>query len=497
MESPVAYKTRRPIRIAVVLVFAALTVSEPLPVAAAPAGGSLSVEAAPTKVASDGSVVTLRVANVGDSSIDAIEIAAQGPAGVTAVVEPAKLTALTAGASLLVQIAVSGLPERRPASIVVRATGRSGAADVAAVAVIEIASVEPAVSLVLTGNSRLTDASPADVVAVITNTADTPVDLSIRAMAGQHLVRLAAEQSDIVHAAPAKPMTMVVAARQSTVARVQVQAKRPLRRGTTSLVVTATVRPVRGMPTVDVTAERNLDVELSADVLPGMLGVGSVLAIPGLVAVWVMLTILRHDRRRIGLDGNCPSVGSQIWDNKLWLLVAVAISLVAAWLYSSLGFTDLLDTYTVSDIVTVSLALGVLVALVGTAALRVRRRITREITPTSTPIEVLLAAEREQHFVNRPVYYVSDNKKGIVVRHDWGAVILTPPIEFTEIDGISTKVANNTLVGVVDLIKNQTDFQRLLRFSSDSQYINGPQAIRPTGPPGGPRVPLLAYRDSF
>jgi hypothetical protein len=48
--------------------------------------------------------------------------------------------------------------------------------------------------------------------------------------------------------------------RHSAVVLVQVQAQRPLRRGTTALVVTATIGTPHGAAPVDVTASRDLDM---------------------------------------------------------------------------------------------------------------------------------------------------------------------------------------------------------------------------------------------
>jgi hypothetical protein len=108
---------------------------------------------------------------------------------------------------------------------------------------------------------------------------------------------------------------MTVPPRHSAVVLVQVQAQRPLRRG-----------PRRGT---------------SADILPGLQGVGSVVVISDLVAIWATLAVLHRDRRQLGLATG--TAGIQIWDNKLWLLAAAAVSLVAAMLYSVAGFADLLD----------------------------------------------------------------------------------------------------------------------------------------------------------
>ena len=98
----------------------------------------------------------------------------------------------------------------------------------------------------------------------------------------------------------------------------QVTAVVPVRRGAAALVVTATT--VSDPPTT-VSATRQLDVALAADALPGPIGIGSLLLLPGLVALWTAITVWNDDRRRIGL---APSTaGKQIWDDKLWLAAAL------------------------------------------------------------------------------------------------------------------------------------------------------------------------------
>jgi hypothetical protein len=465
-----------------------------LEAAVAATSGELSVETAPTKATSGNSVVTVRVANTGESPVRSITIHADGPPGVAAKVKPASFARLAGGSSVLATVSARGMPESRPALLVVRATGRSGAGRTAALASVELVAAEPAASLTLAGNTRLTDSSPADLVAVIANAADVPADVSVRGTAGQHDVRLALEGGDVARATPGAPLTMTVPARQSKVVLVQVRAHRPLRRGTTALVVTATVRTPHGATPVDVTASQAFDVALSADVLPGLLGVGSVLVIPGLVAVWAALTVLYRDRRRLGLT--VPAAANQIWDNKLWLLAAVAVSLVGALLYSAAGFADLLDTYALSDVAVVTVVLGVLGAAVAGVMVWRHRQNVPVVAPISMPLEVLRAAARADGRVLRPAYRTPDGKLGLLVHSDNEAVVLTPQIQFTEVD-ISGLVDNDALGEAVAGIERANDAEHHVRFSPDSQYLAGPRAVVGATPSGSAREPILKYVDTF
>jgi hypothetical protein len=400
--------------------------------------------------------------------------------------------------SVLATVTTRGVPETQPAQLVVRADGRSDAGSTAALTSIDLVPAATAASLTLTGNTRLTDSSPADLVAVISNAGDASADVSVRATAGQHVVLLAPEGEDVAQAAPDEPLAMTVPARQSAVVLVQVQAEEPLRRGSTALVITATVRAPKGAPPVDVTASRDLDVALSADILPGLLGVGSVVVIPGLVAVWATLTVLHRDRRRLGLV--TPTAGSQIWENKLWLLVAAAVSLVAAMLYSVAGFADLLDTYTLSDIALLSVASGLIGAMGAGIAVWWHRRTKPAIVPTSDPLAVLRAAEREDDKVSRIVYRTPNGKLGLLVQTDRDSVVLAPPVEYTEVDmpeSVGEESLSGAITAIDDEIRKKMDPEQHVRFLVDGRYIDGPQATLESAPVSNTREPILKYVNEF
>lgn len=468
---------------------------EPAPTAAsvtAAGPGELTIDTAPTEIGVANSVIAVRVANKGGGPVRAVAVEADAPPGVTATVVPPNLGRLAAGSSVLARITARGLPESRPAVLVVRVTGRSDAGPTAALTSVGLVAAEPAASLTLVGNSRLTDASPADLVAVVGNLADVPITVLVRATAGQHIVRLAAEVGDVGRAAPGVPLAMTVPARQSAVVLVQVQAHRPLRRGTAALVVTATVHTHLSAAPTDITASRQLEVALSADVLPGMIGVGSVLVIPGLVAIWAVLTVLYLDRRRLGLP--VRSVGGQIWDNKLWLLAAAGVSLLAAVLYSAAGFADLLDTYTLGDIAVVTAVSGLLGAAASAVAVWAHRLRVPAVTPMSTELSVLKAAgSKETTGVSRRVYRTSDGKRGVYVHTDWGVIVLTPPIEYTEIDGIENVGSLQQAVGKIDGAEDHIRFRQ----SGDNEYVAGPCAVPEATPCGWDEILQYVDVDDF
>jgi len=457
----------------------------------APAPGSLELTAAPTKATPD-RAISVRVANTGGDTITGVAIWLDVPPGVTATAKPDRPADLVPGASTFTTVTATGVPQSRPATLVVKATGRSGSADVTAQTLIELVRTEPVPTLTLTGNNRLTDSSATDLVAVIDNATDTTATVVVRATAGQHVVRLVAQGGDVTAAKPGGSVTLTMEPRRSAVVLIEVRAQRPLRRGTTAVVVTASVTAPQDAAPVDVSAVRSLDVALSADLLPGLLGVGSILVVPGLVTIWAALTVLGRDRRRIGLAA--PDAASRIWENKLWMLAAAAVSLVAAALYAALGFANLLDTYTLSDVAIVTVAAGLLGAAAAGAAVWRHRRGTPAVTPGSPPLAVLDAAARAEDTMARPVYRTTDGKLGLLVQHDRDAVVLTPQIEYTEIDGLDDQAQ---LKSAIARIPKTADAEHRMRFRADSNGLDGPRAHVGALPAAEPHRPILKYVDAF
>ncbi len=476
----------------IVAAFVLFAVSFAIPPPASAATGRLTVDVAPARATPGNGHVAVRVTNTGDAAVEGVAVSATAPPGVTAAVEPATATALPPGASLLASLTVTGAPPSRPASVVVTAAGRTGATGTAAMATVDLVAAEPAVSLTLTGNTRLTDNSPADVVAVLASASDVTARVSVSADAGPHRIQLTAQGSP-ERAMDDAPLHLTLQPRQSTLVRVTVIAESPLRRGSTALVVTAEIG--EGAAAVDVSASQRLDVALSTDLLPGLLGVGSVIVIPGLVAIWAALSVLDRDRRRVGVESGAPSVSTRIWEEKALWLIAVVLSLLAAWVYSAFGFADLLDTYALSDVAWLAAVMGVLGG--GCAALLVwwHRRSVPAVTSTSSELDVLRAACRGGARVSRRIYTVN-GKIGLFVHMDRDAIVVTRPVEYTEMDALKDPLEKNDLARVVELIEATSDDQRQIRFSKDDRYVPGTRAVR-NAVAVGEKQPLLEYRDAL
>ncbi|GAA3158877.1 hypothetical protein GCM10010531_07800 [Blastococcus jejuensis] len=465
---------------------------DPAPASAAP--GALAVEAAPAEVAPGDPAVLVRVSNTGTGPVTSLTLTAHGRAGVQGRLEPESVPRLEPGTSALATLTLDGVPATRPASVVVVVSGTTEGGETVAMTAVGLVAAESTTALALVGNTRLTDASPADLVAVVTNSGETAATVTVRADAGGHVVRLAAGDDDVSAARAGEPIELTVGPRATALVQVRVEAQRPLRRGAAGLVVTATSETDDGAGPVDAVATREIDVALAADELPGVLGVGSIVVVPGLVAVWALLTVLTRDRRRIGLAP--PAVGKRIWDDKLWMLAAVTVSLAAAWLYALVGAADLLDTYTVSDIVVVSVTCGLLAA--GGAALRVwwHRRAVPAVTPTSSPLAVLGAAAKADPALDRPVYRDTGGACGLLVHTDGEAMVLTPPVEYMEMD-VRDQERSGRLADVAAVMATQPDAEHRMRFQQKEGWLPGPTPVPGATPAGNERLPLTRPVDVF
>ncbi|MGW2892909.1 hypothetical protein ACWDDN_47985 [Streptomyces griseoruber] len=361
------------------------------------------------------------------------------------------------------------------------------------------------VSLDLKGSDRVTDRSPADLVAVLTNSGDRSVSVSLRANAGRNPARTAISSEALDDAKDADATDVAIAARESALVFIQVRAAEPVRRGKVAVVVTATVtrgvgrtsQGAREEQLGQVTASRELDAERAgSDLLPAALGGGAALLLPGVLAVWACLQVWVYDRRRLGVD--IPSASTLLWDNKLWWLCGVLVSLAAIWIYSAaFGQDDLLDTYRWLDLAWVS-AGSLLAAFVASslALLAYRHGRRPRITSTSTPTKVIEAAHQYKNTYEREVYEVADGVHGLLVHRDLDAIVLTPPITFEGPDAVTQANRNKDLAAATQAIKDaKGDDAFDGGWATDvagKRWIGEPAVISNKPPAGGP-VALLWF----
>ncbi|MFI1700297.1 hypothetical protein ACH419_30545 [Streptomyces bobili] len=314
-------------------------------------------------------------------------------------------------------------------------------------------------SLAIAGADRMTDRSPADLTAVVTNASAAAVTVHVQADAGRNPARVAKSSSELAHAADGNTISVQVNASSSTLVYVQVKALDPVRRGKVSVAVIATVHPAlteaKGKKTssTQVVATRELTADLAgAGLLPAAVSGGATLLVPGVLAVWASLQVWVIDRRRLGVP--TPNAAESLWDNKLWLLLGVLVSLASVWAYSTwFGQDDLLDTYRWLDLVRLSIGTAFSAAVLSGLTLFGYRRWRPPINKFSDPWKVLQAAAKYKDQFDREVYEASDGVFGLLVHHDRGLVVLTPPICFNRPDELVEYSNARNLKAAVEAIK--------------------------------------------
>jgi hypothetical protein len=243
--------------------------------------------------------------------------------------------------------------------------------------------------------------------------------------------------------------------------------------------------------TSEVIASKNLQVSLAADLLPAPLGVGSVVLVPGLLAIWAIVAVYQRDRQHIGLQTS--SAAAQVWDNKILLVASILISVVAASVYKSLGFGDVWSAPALSDVIILSAASAVIGGLVMDLGLFLRRRIsTPAVSPKSGPLDVLHAAARAEDSIARQVYRTTDGLRGLLVHKDLGAFVITPPIQYADVDGIPGRPLTNA----VTLIENTPNPREHVQFLTDDRYVRGPRATADATPLADQKEDILQYTDN-
>lgn len=350
--------------------------------------------------------------------------------------------------------------------------------------------LKPDVSLQVRGSDRMTDHSPADLIAVVTNSSDTTVNVDVRADAGRNEVRLANKHSDLSKAPVGKPVTVHVAPQSAQLVFIEVRPQKPVHPGKAAAVVIATPRPLRSKhQTSDVPADpavtRDLNVELAgSELLPGLVQIGSAIAVPGLLVVAAALQMWVLDRKKLGLKTNAASI---MWANKLWLLAAAAISLAVAWVSTNwFHRVDLLDAFSWWDLLLVSVGSGLAAAALSKIILWVFRLHKPLITESSPPWDVLRAAARHDGpQFERPVYSTPGDQPlyGMLVHHDGQATVLTAPISFSgpdplvELCSMPEGDQRRRLKRAVKVIREDRRFFDDATYAPRPQWVSGPTVV--------------------
>jgi hypothetical protein len=404
---------------------------------------------------------------------------------------PIRIPDLRPGESVLVTMLLDSSPAFRPTTIVLRAVGATQTDNKSAVATAEFVGTEPFVAVTLSGATRMTDHSPAYLTALIKNLTEANVRVDVRAEAGRNEYRLALHSSDLDTKTATGTVNTTLAPKAATPVFLRVDAQHPVRRAKSSVTVVATARPDDTPHVDDVTAQRELDVDLAGtDLLPSALGITSVVAIPGILFVLAVLQVQLHDRRRLY---PVPSSLSTIWENKIWLLVATAVSLAASWVHTQFGFTDLLDSPTFRDIFFVSVGTAAAGALASWILVKVHRHRVPLVNADSGVMEVLNASARSETRPSiRRSKYKTEDGYGLFVHHDKGCTLLTPKINYSRPDAVGEEIDKNDLRAAVKATRD-SDFDG--RFADDDDWIKRPLVVADPSPPVVGEDSMLNFKE--
>ncbi|MER6309279.1 hypothetical protein [Streptomyces sp. NPDC001657] len=255
----------------------------------------------------------------------------------------------------------------------------------------------------------------------------------------------------------------------------------------------------------DQIATRELTVDLAgSNLLSGTLsgaGAATAILLPGIFAVAAWLQVWVWDRRKLEL--NKFNAAKTIWEEKWLLLVAVIASFIASWLYDVVSGRDLLDAYTLLDLLWVTIMAAAGSAALSTLALGCYRLWRPRITRSSEPRKVLKAAQKYRTQVTREVYLTPDGHRGLLVHRELGGgVVLTPPIRFSRPQGLwaanrepnfDLKIAMNA----VDEASSDDAFDGTYAATAADQWIMEPTALKEPNPaPRQAPVKIISYAES-
>lgn len=452
--------------------------------------GQLAMDVAISDV-TDGMSFSVIVSNSGDTAVTDVRLSTTAPEGVATEPVPALIAKVDPGASKLVKVITQGSPSRRPASLEIAAIGTTNGIGTSAVVAVNLIDSQPMVTLTITGNTTLSDTSPADLLVVAENNGGTSANVTLRAFAGQNVVRLARQDEDVSNAAAGSPMKLVLPANSTENVLLQVESKPPLRRGSAPAMVSAEIE--FGSEHYEVVSTVLLTTSLAADALPAVLGISSASFIPGFLGVWAFLSVWSRDRRKLGVE--VVNAGEQIWTNKLWLVASAGFSVVIAYVAAWLGVAYLLDTYSIAEIFEVSIVAALLGSLIGWVVVQTHRQRVPLINAATDPLDVVRAAAKADASTERDIYQGSDSRRGLFVHMDRGEIVVTPQIAMTNMKEVSDLIdqGGRKLPNALALI-DKDNGEGALWFPVQGDFVATPGPL-PGATATGKKAKLLSYEN--
>jgi len=466
----------------------------------------LTVTVTPEKASAGGTMLWV-IGNAGDKPLRWVRVSAVLPDGMELDIRhghaistrPGQFRVarnLPAGATRTVEATLTGEPRTYPTNIVAVVRAYDRGVRHAAATTVELTPPPALATLTLSGGGTMTDHSAVELRARVTNTSTETLTVDLTTSAGRHVATLSGEAGADDGTGE---LTVNVPPGESKDVFVRAKAEHRPRAGKATVLVDA-VAKVKGAPSGTVptrlSASQDVDVQAAGtDLIPGVLGVSSAVLIPGLVGLWVWLEVRRRDRARMGLV--TTPTAKVLWEDKLWLFVAAALSLVAVWVASAISPVDLLDAFTPIDLVVVSIIVGLLCLAVSAASVLVHRHRVPLVPRSSSEVEVLTAAAKADHHLTREMYMTSDKKQGLLVHTDGNALVLSPPVLYGRPD-IGDALRKNDLTAALKTIEENLKDTAIQdadkfngRFATGGAWVTEPTTVLDATHAG--TAPFLSY----
>ena len=350
----------------------------------------------------------------------------------------------------------------------------------------------PTVELV--GDTTLTDQDQALLTAVITNPDTQQITVSVWANAGQNSVQMTIGGKTQAYPQTA-PAAMTIPATSVVMVPVTVAAGEPVRVGTTTVTMALLVTGPPDAAAI-VTTSKDLSIALSTTVLvPGLLGISSALLVPGLFAIYAWLLVRNMDSRN--RKYSVTAVTETMWNTKSYLLLALVISLVLAYLLATtrislplVGVVDLFHSATLGALL-ISTAIGFLLGGIGSAVIAlIRAHRYPVVTESSTAEDVLKAMAKHTKSMDA-ASYLTDDARGLLLLHERGFLVLVPRINFFGPDDLVKASDRGDLSAFSEIPKDGTT----LWFTTEAGWIARPKVVADVGAKQATHEKLLEYAE--
>jgi hypothetical protein len=464
--------------------------------ASASEGDELRLAVATAQLSADNPSTSILVTNTGSGAVRDVVVSINAPDWANARlispddrrVKTVEIGTLRPGAVVLLDLEAVIPIGGRSGGITVRALGSTDV-QVAALATVELVKPVPVAAVELAGSTEVADHSPGLVTIVIRNDSEARLPVMLEASGDSLIVYDPGTSVDASQPPPQWRKTIEVDPHQASAVDVEVMPSTPVRPRHVAFVVTARVTTGAEKPT-QLIVTRDMTLGISAGgLVPAVTGIGSTLVLPGLGAVLAFLSIREWDRARLGVARR--NLAAQMWENKLWLLLALSLSLVAISALRWINGIDLIATpwsWWLLVLASAAAAAGGLAAGIKVALHRLRVPLIN----SASDVKAVLLAAQKRGGRSRQVHAVTPNLRGVFVHRDYDLIVLAPKTWFSRPGDLSQD--GTTLATIAKAVRERPN-EFIADFDRMAGWVSRPTPVPRETPWSGEWEELPRYED--